>query len=258
MTQLTQRRTFTEIIRDHHSRIRALERSPGGGGGSEAAGSECARCYFVNPGDIAVDSEFLDCIELAAGSLSFDLSCGGCSALEMDPGTWGFAGFDSNWNAGFVVWVRIIADVVNADNIGINAYVNDDDDQYTAVGNGQVYIVGLGGGAVYNGPVDTGWHSRPYTGSGITNCWRNWFALTMSTYNDVFGATATGTIYWKFVQMIDGDEQTALDDLPSAESYGDTIYYIASENRWVGGARSIPSRAISFFNSVLTSIATRL
>jgi len=242
MTQLVQRRTFPEIIRDHHTRIRRLEAAPGGGGGSEAAGSECDRCYYVNPGDIYVEPEYRDCTDAAASSFSWSSPICGFNNVAIGSMPFGKCGMDL---LGYGIAVRIVI-VMQAPGDMENVTVN---------GVGPTFGIPSQSPLIF----DSGWYMIGDQCGG--NCDTD-VTISASFYaaNSGFGnCTLSGTCYAKWVPLNeDGDWEGSLEDIPAGESYGDVVYFLpgddASSPRWRTGARSIPSRAISFFNSVLTSI----
>lgn len=238
MTQLVQRRTFPEIIRDHHTRIRRLEMTPGGGG-SEAAGSECDRCYYVNPDDIYVPPELRDCTTGVAGSYEFGVVCGtfGTTLGSFDLGPCGMA------QLGFGVAVRILINFAapgEMENVLIN-------------GEGASFGVGES-----PAQYDSGWYLLAAQPCGLSCEDIATITATFYAANSGFGnCTLNGAFYAKWVALNEDDEwMGALDEIPAGEAYGDVIYFLPGDSspRWRSGARSIPSRAVSFFNSVIVSI----
>lgn len=240
MTQVVQRRTFVEVIRDHHTRIRRLEAAPGGGG--SASGSECDRCYYVNPGDIYVEPEYRECTTAYAGSFEWETVCGdfGTPVGSMSFGKCGMA------LLGYGVAVRGLI-------------------TFGSPGEMENFLIN-GEGPTFGSPstapdvYDTGWFLLAGQPCGL-DC-NDDITISASFYaaNSGFGnCTLGGAVYAKWVPLDeDGEWDGALADIPAGEAYGDVVYFTTSPDpKWRTGARSIPSRAISFFNSVLTSI-TRL
>jgi len=243
VTQVVQRRTFPDVLRDHHTRIRRLEMAPAGG--SDAT---CTRCSFVNPGDIAVDPEFLECIYLAAGQATYSISGQQLDPYcDPDPDNWPFIGYTSNWSAGFEIWVRMFGTVTYASNVSLRAAINTVDDPSTASGNGTVatYIFPAGG-AQYTGPFDSGWIPSTYDPAGDI-CNYNWFYGCVDPYSDINPSDADVTFAWKFVWLVDGEPQTALDDFPPGDENGDIVTYDLATNEWVVASRDPVGRDMSFF-----------
>lgn len=244
MTQLVRRQGPWGEINDLHKRVRRLEASPGGGGGS------CPECvldpYTVNPDDIVVPEAYWGCVDVGAGCNQFDQTCGaGTVALVANVSAGFCSGYDLSLplrlQLSFTATLGTGGDLSNTANVILLA---------GPIGfEAQVFsktwpVAGLPGAA--GGSYASGWVDIPDVCAG--SCDEITISATFQSHNGGGGCAGPGFLCSRWVRVEeDGEYRGALDDLPQGEAFGDTIYFNPETGAMYEGPRSLPSRAMTTF-----------